>query len=76
LPSGSAGGGIVSTGETFVIDAKVKVGYSSTSVSATLTLPSGYSFTGGSTASESATVGTSDVDFTWTVTAPSSASST
>ena len=60
----------VAAGSSFTVKAMIHVSAGSVSVSATPTFPTGY--TGSATVSH--TVGTSDVEFAWTVTAPSYAS--
>jgi flagellin-like protein len=65
--------GTVSTSESFTVTAMIHVSVgSSVSVAADLTVPTGYTIT--STDPLSHTVGTTDVSYVWTVTAPSSAS--
>jgi archaeal type IV pilus assembly protein PilA len=62
--------GTVTTGSSFTVKAMIHVSSGSVSVSATPTFPSGYT----GAAAVSHTVGTTDVEFSWTITAPSSAS--
>ncbi len=71
-PAGSTGG-TVATGEVFTISAKIHLSTGSTSVSTILNVPSEYTITTANPAV--ATASTSDVTFTWTVTAPSSVDS-
>ena len=67
-PSGSAGG-TVATDEVFTVTSQIHLNTGSASVSSTLSVPAGYTFS--SSNPVVANVGTSDVAFTWTVTAPS-----
>jgi hypothetical protein len=64
-------GGTVSPDEAFTVTAQMKLSSGSSAVTETITPPSGYTV---STNPPSQTVGTADVAFEWTVTAPSSAS--
>ena len=62
--------GTVTTSSSFTVKAMIHVSSGSVSVSATPTFPSGYT----GAAAVSHTVGTTDVEFSWTITAPSSVS--
>ena len=62
--------GTVTTSSSFTVKAMIHVSSGSVSVSATPTFPSGYT----GAAAVSHTVGTTDVEFAWTITAPSSVS--
>jgi subtilisin len=68
-PSGSSGG-TVATGEVFIVTAQIRLSSGSASVTTALAVPDGYTIPASPSAK---TVGTANVAFDWTVTAPSSA---